>query len=502
MRPGMSTPMTKHCIPATIAGISLLLPPGVAAVSARTSGSPDTILLPGVVRDFHKDNPDLNVAPSAGKGHYAGNIAFGLGSDGRPVFVNAGYKVTKEWTNKDGHPIAPHMYLNGLGAPGTIPVTVASPSPKHGVLDTYDSLKGAYGGANVGSAPTYVVGAPMPAVVVPASVASLPSQGDLSYSGTATVSSDIHCDQLDISGTLKIAGNRTIVCEDAFALSTHAVVSLEPGASLCLFMKKGGSSWNHVVVGDNLNPSRVTIYNLGTTTFMIHNHAEVYAQIISPAASVEISNHGSLFGRFIGKTVEYDNHGDFHVDKGFLSDFCGTVIKDVAGTRGVDSAGGISSAPSFVKWFTDVLGTNMSARYSLELVRSTSGVYEHLTDQFHPVDNILFGNEGHAHNCYFTYAFQVEFTHRSCDDRFFEFEGTDDAWMFIDGRLAMDLGGLTPGTSQYVEMDRLNLVDGQTYTLHFFYAQRQASLATFRMRTNLDFVQSESLPYTITATGD
>jgi fibro-slime domain-containing protein len=62
-------------------------------------------------------------------------------------------------------------------------------------------------------------------------------------------------------------------------------------------------------------------------------------------------------------------------------------------------------------------------------------------------------------------------------------------WVFINGQLAMDLGGVKPGTPQHLEIDRMtNLTDGATCTIQLFYAQRQTTDAVFRLRTNLDLV--------------
>ena len=49
----------------------------------------------------------------------------------------------------------------------------------------------------------------------------------------------------------------------------------------------------------------------------------------------------------------------------------------------------------------------------------------------------------------------------------------------------MDLGGIGANTEQYVDLDRLGLVDGERYRLKLFYAQRQAASSVYRLRTNL-----------------
>ena len=501
MRPQISTTAATYCLLALAGTISFLLPDHLSVPKAAASPPSSTVRLPGLVRDFHKTNAEFAIAPSGGNGHYAGNISMGLGSDGRPVFAGGGYKVATEWKDKDVHPIPPHLYMWKWGAKGTVPVTLASPSPTHGTIDTYSSSAGAYGGANVGPAPAYVIGAPMPTIVLPLSLTYLPNQGNLSYVGPKTISSDIHCNRMDILGVINISGNISIYCEDVMALANPSSIVLNAGARLQVYVKNGGSDWNHVTVGDPSNPGRVIMYNMGTTKFIIHNHADVYAVFVSPNASIELSNHGALYGYFVGKTVEYDNHGDLHVDGATPTDMCGVAYNDTAGAKGAASSGGIASAAGFATWFKDTMGSNLSMVYSIELTKNSSGVYEYLNDAFYPVDGEMFGNEGQSHNNYFTYEIAVQFKHKSCDGRFFEFQGADDAWMFVDGQLAMDLGGVIPGTSQYVSMDRLNLVDGRTYTMRFFYAQRQAATSMFRIRTNVDLIVP-SVYNTISAMAD
>ena len=65
-----------------------------------------------------------------------------------------------------------------------------------------------------------------------------------------------------------------------------------------------------------------------------------------------------------------------------------------------------------------------------------------------------------------------------------EFEGGDGAWIFIDGRLVIDLGGVRSNVQQYADIDRLGLVNGQDYQMKLFYANRNRS-KEFRLRTNV-----------------
>ena len=66
-----------------------------------------------------------------------------------------------------------------------------------------------------------------------------------------------------------------------------------------------------------------------------------------------------------------------------------------------------------------------------------------------------------------------------------EFVGDDDVWVFVNEMLVIDLGGIHGATEQYVDLNRLGLEDGETYTLDFFFAERHRTQSNFRFQTNL-----------------
>ena len=100
-------------------------------------------------------------------------------------------------------------------------------------------------------------------------------------------------------------------------------------------------------------------------------------------------------------------------------------------------------------------------------------------------------------------AFTVEFMYESCTAQFFEFKGSDDAWLFVEGGLGLDIGGVVPGTIQHLDLDRLDLVDGQVSKLHFFFAHRSPGTPTFNIRTNIEPLPQGGPPVvTSSAPGD
>lgn len=76
---------------------------------------PDTVTLTGVARDFRERNesnghPDFERRPSAGFGHYMGNVAMQLDEQGKPVFQGGGNKISSQWKDANHNPIHPSLY--------------------------------------------------------------------------------------------------------------------------------------------------------------------------------------------------------------------------------------------------------------------------------------------------------------------------------------------------------------------------------------------------------
>lgn len=93
----------------------------------------------------------------------------------------------------------------------------------------------------------------------------------------------------------------------------------------------------------------------------------------------------------------------------------------------------------------------------------------------------------------YTLRGESQFVYRKNQNQFFEFTGDDDVYLFINGKLVLDLGGAHWSLSKTVNMDDIadkeGLVDGQVATFTFFYMERNADCSNFGIRTSLDLAE-------------
>lgn len=100
-------------------------------------------------------------------------------------------------------------------------------------------------------------------------------------------------------------------------------------------------------------------------------------------------------------------------------------------------------------------------------------------------------DDGIAHNSYFglQYAVQFTLTEDYIGPLDYVFYGDDDMWVFLDGRLICDIGGVHSSVGEYVNLwDYIAKGTEGSHTLSFFYTERGASGSTCYMSFTLPSV--------------
>jgi fibro-slime domain-containing protein len=175
----------------------------------------------------------------------------------------------------------------------------------------------------------------------------------------------------------------------------------------------------------------------------------------------------------------------------FEEDFIGTdtgIVEPELGPDGKPVYAGkegnptTSGADAFDHWYRDVPDVNLGMDFSLPLKEALNG-YSFSDEDFFPADDQLFGDEGNDHNFHFTVELHVTFQYRGGE--ILTFNGDDDLWVFMDGRLVLDIGGVHGQESGTVNTDTageaLGLEAGDLYALDVFSAERHTSGSVFEL---------------------
>ena len=102
------------------------------------------------------------------------------------------------------------------------------------------------------------------------------------------------------------------------------------------------------------------------------------------------------------------------------------------------------------------------------------------------------------HNYHFAMKAHCEFYYDKDANLEFNFRGDDDVYLFINNKLALDIGGAHQSLEGSVKLndiaDKLGLEDGELYSFDFFYMERHTTVSNIRIQTNMTLLQADAKP--------
>jgi fibro-slime domain-containing protein/MYXO-CTERM domain-containing protein len=186
-----------------------------------------------------------------------------------------------------------------------------------------------------------------------------------------------------------------------------------------------------------------------------------------------------------------------------ISDDRGIVSNDlgVDGTptyaHGAGSTATVHSAATFGQWYHDTPGVNLPFASSLNLDDAGHpGIFNYTNFNYFPLDGQGFGNEGNSHNFHFTLEMHSKFTYQGGET--FDFLGDDDVFVFINKKLALDLGGVHGAEAGSVNLDAaaaaLGITTGNDYNFDFFFNERHTVASELSVSTSLQLRSTNPTP--------
>jgi fibro-slime domain-containing protein len=193
-----------------------------------------------------------------------------------------------------------------------------------------------------------------------------------------------------------------------------------------------------------------------------------------------------------GQPKHPDFEGKVAIDPGIVAATLGADQKPVyaGGTQGTTT-----TKENFDQWYRDVPGINMTFEKTIPLTPDLArpGVWVFDSDAFYPLGNDEgWGNQYLDHNQDFTTEIHVSFPYKGGET--FTFRGDDDLFLFVNGHLAVDLGGVHDALTGTIDLDaraaELGLQIGRTYQMDIFQAERHCCQSTFHLETTLSCINN------------
>jgi fibro-slime domain-containing protein len=204
----------------------------------------------------------------------------------------------------------------------------------------------------------------------------------------------------------------------------------------------------------------------------------------------------------IGIVRDFTGHDDGGPRAGhpdFENYCCGDDKRIVTNTLGGDrkpvyrgNSVSTHGQPAFDQWYRNVSGVNLPYFIAIDFQETDPAhhIFSFHSSAFFPVDDQGFGNFGRDHNFHFTTELHTQFRYGGGET--FTFTGDDDVFVYVNGHLGINLGGVHGAENASIDLDasaaEFGITTGNVYDLDFFQAERHTTESNFRIETTMDFV--------------
>jgi fibro-slime domain-containing protein len=194
--------------------------------------------------------------------------------------------------------------------------------------------------------------------------------------------------------------------------------------------------------------------------------------------------------------IDFENGNNS--EKGILGplySLLGSDGKPVYAKTGNGDSATTHGKAAFDQWYRDVdpeENVNKTVVKTLPLLKKSDGAYQLDDSEFFELDNdgwVKLGSNyertTNGHN--FSFTSEVRYWFEYKETEVLSFRGDDDVWVFINGRLALDLGGVHGPESGTITLknvagpDKLNLVKGRIYEAVVFQAERHTTGSNYQL---------------------